>query len=204
MVAKPQYVVGRGEKCQLRLNHEAISRHHCAFLVSDKAVVLKDLGSRNGTLVNGEKIERKTVLKTGDEVQFGPLSFTVELVDAAGKVIASESKATVESSGDSGIISDWLSDAVPKSAKADSMSTTRMFKFDEAEPKPTPDETADAVTEETQTIKDSDTKRILGGKKKKKKAEPAKLPKDKKKSGIGNNTQEAAAETLRRLFTRGS
>lgn len=208
LVAKPQYVVGRGEKCQLRLNHEAISRHHCAFLLTDEHVLLKDLGSRNGTLVNGAKIEKKTKLKTGDEIQFGPLSFSVEITDAAGKVIAAETKAKAESesSGDSGVISDWLSDAVPGSAKADSMATTRMFKFDAPEPKPEKEEKKDDSTaDETQTIKDSDTKKILGGKKKKKKKrEPAKLPESKKKTGIGENTQEAAAETLRRLFTRGS
>lgn len=212
LIAKPQYVVGRGEKCQLRLNHEAISRQHCAFLVSPDKIVLRDLGSRNGTLLNGEKINKKAEIKTGDEIQFGPLSFSVQLLDQAGKVVESESTSDAAkpaatpstgakpSTGDSGIISDWLSDADSPASMDESDSTTRMFKFDEAEPKQD-DETV--AGEETQTIKDSDTKTI-GSKKKKTKPQPGKLPSEKKKTEIGENTQEAAAETLRRLFTRGT
>ena len=199
LIAKPQYVVGRSEKCQLRLNHEAISRQHCAFLVSPDKVVLRDLGSRNGTLVNGKKIETKTELKTGDEIQFGPLSFQVQIIDQAGKVV--KPKATTPAAepgvGDSGIISDWLSDADGTDRAAKSNDTTRMFKFDDAETK------QDEVSgEETQTIKDSDTKKI--GSKKTKKAKPGKIPADKKQADVGENSQDAAAETLRRLFTRGT
>ncbi len=205
LVAKAQYVVGRGENCQLRLNHEAISRNHCAFLVASDKIVLRDLGSRNGTLVNGEKITGKVELKTGDEIQFGPLSFSVQLEDQKGNVVQAvkEAKApAAEKQGDSGIISDWLSDAVPNDAQASSSSTTRMFKFDhpEAKKEADPDKADDAVRDDTQTIKDSDTKRIG----KKKSSGPTKLPAGKKKKEIGENTQEAAAETLRRLFTRGS
>jgi pSer/pThr/pTyr-binding forkhead associated (FHA) protein len=199
LIAKPQYVVGRSEKCQLRLNHEAISRQHCAFLLSPDKIVLRDLGSRNGTLLNGEKINKQAEIKTGDRIQFGPLEFSVQILDQEGKVVkASEAKPDAEAaSGDSGIISDWLSDAEGPRAKEDSTATTRMFKFD------APASNADEINEEkTQTIQDSDTKKIPSSKKKK--SEPGKLPTQKKQTDIGENTQEAAAETLRRIFTRGS
>ena len=208
VVTKPQYVVGRNEKCQLRLNHEAISRQHCAFLLSENKVALRDLGSRNGTLVNGEKIRKQVELQTGDEVQFGPLSFSVELVGKDGKTIppadaaaAKSEPAASASSSDSGIISDWLSDAESGNAPVSgSSNTTRLFKID---PAALPEKHEEKSASETQEISDGDTKQI--GSKKKKKSKPGKLPADvKQPKGLGDNTQQAAAETLRRLFTRGS
>lgn len=197
LIAKPQYVVGRSEKCQLRLNHEAISRQHCAFLLSPDKVVLRDLGSRNGTLVNGKKIAKQTEIKTGDEVQFGPLSFQVQIVDQAGKVVKAKevTPATEPAAGDSGIISDWLSDADTPDVVVKSNETTRMFKFDKEDT-----EQEDVAGEETQTIQNMDTKKIGS----KEKAPPGKIPESKKQGDVGENSQDAAAETLRRLFTRGT
>ena len=49
----PVFKIGRGEGCHLRPNSELVSREHAEFRVVDEEVTVRDLGSRNGTLVNG-------------------------------------------------------------------------------------------------------------------------------------------------------
>jgi len=60
-------VLGRQENCQLRVPMKEISRQHCQFIRRGKMLSIKDLGSSNGTYVNGEKIMLQA-LKAGDVV----------------------------------------------------------------------------------------------------------------------------------------
>lgn len=87
-----KFLIGREQDCQLRPNSEMVSRHHCVFSVDDFSVRLRDLGSTNGTLVNGERIRKETVLSSGDRIVIGNLEF--ELVVRAG-VTASEADSKV-------------------------------------------------------------------------------------------------------------
>ena len=50
------FKIGRGETCHLRPNSEQVSREHAEFTISGDSVVVSDLGSRNGTLVNGKAL----------------------------------------------------------------------------------------------------------------------------------------------------
>jgi pSer/pThr/pTyr-binding forkhead associated (FHA) protein len=54
-----------------------ISRHHCAILIDNDVVAVRDFNSRNGTFVNGEKVVGQTALKTGDKLSVGQLLFEV-------------------------------------------------------------------------------------------------------------------------------
>ena len=91
-----RFLIGREQDCQLRTNSDLVSRHHCVFAVDDYAVRLRDLGSTNGTLVNGERV-REVVLKAGDRVQIGKLSFEIVVTEKqvaeapAAPVVAVES-----------------------------------------------------------------------------------------------------------------
>lgn len=76
-VRTPKFLVGRGTECHLRPNSELISRHHCMFLMDGNHVTLRDLGSTNGTLVNGERIEGDVAVWHEDLVQVGPLGFRI-------------------------------------------------------------------------------------------------------------------------------
>ena len=78
----PKFLVGRGAECHLRPNSELVSRHHSLFTQSGDALRVRDLGSTNGTLVNGQRIQDEVVLKHGDLVQVGPLGFKVILEGA--------------------------------------------------------------------------------------------------------------------------
>ncbi len=64
-------LVGRGAESDLQLIDEKVAREHCVFDRDGDAVVLKDLGSRNGTWVNGEKLDGARTLAAGDQIGIG-------------------------------------------------------------------------------------------------------------------------------------
>jgi predicted component of type VI protein secretion system len=79
----PNFKIGRGETCHLRPNSEQVSREHAEFTIADDSVSVRDLGSRNGTLVNGKALVAESCrLKDRDLVQVGPLTFAVAILDA--------------------------------------------------------------------------------------------------------------------------
>ena len=82
-LAGPKFKIGRGETCHLRPNSEQVSREHAEFEISSASVQVRDLGSRNGTLVNGKALTTEACkLKDRDLVQVGPLTFAVSITDA--------------------------------------------------------------------------------------------------------------------------
>jgi len=76
-----KFLVGREEDCHLRPNSDLVSRHHCVFTSDEYSVRLRDLGSTNGTFVNGERIRGQVILKEGDRVVIGKLEFDVVVRD---------------------------------------------------------------------------------------------------------------------------
>ncbi|MBA4032930.1 MAG: hypothetical protein C0478_18845 [Planctomyces sp.] len=86
-LAAKKFLVGREQDCHLRPNSDLVSRHHCVFTIDDYAVRLRDLGSTNGTQVNGENIRGEIILNEGDKVTIGKLELQLQLkVEAAEAV----------------------------------------------------------------------------------------------------------------------
>ncbi len=76
----PETVVGRAVSVQLRLNDDGISRRHCRVLSIGGRIIIEDLGSANGTMVNGELVQHQE-LKEGDKIRLGAttmLKFTYQ------------------------------------------------------------------------------------------------------------------------------
>ncbi len=67
-----RYVLGRTREADLRLEHEDVSRRQAELIVRDQGAELIDLGSKNGTLVDGQRIDR-VQLQDGAQLQFGDL-----------------------------------------------------------------------------------------------------------------------------------
>ncbi|HTV19637.1 MAG TPA: FHA domain-containing protein [Polyangiaceae bacterium] len=64
-------IVGRGDGCQLVLDDPLVSRRHACFVVDDREITIKDLGSTNGVLVNGTRVEEMQVIVPGDQITLG-------------------------------------------------------------------------------------------------------------------------------------
>ena len=66
---KPEFVVGRGEDCDIVLPDRQVSRRHLRVLRDDAGYYVEDLGSKNGTYVNGAPVRASVQLQDGDEIQ---------------------------------------------------------------------------------------------------------------------------------------
>lgn len=72
-------IVGRKKGlCDLVLNSSSISKVHCAVAKTDGLLFIRDLGSTNGTKVNGQRVSRGALLP-GDEIAFANVKFRVHL-----------------------------------------------------------------------------------------------------------------------------
>ena len=72
--------VGRSEKNTLTIADASLSAQHCEILVNGAEVIVRDLGSRNGTFVNGAKLtNQQSQLKSGQTVRFGSVEARLEL-----------------------------------------------------------------------------------------------------------------------------
>jgi len=87
--------IGRAEDSDLIIASTRVSRHHCEMLNEENRVLIRDKGSGNGTLVNGEKVE-EVVLSPGDEIQVGPLTFAIEINGQRQRVAAPVAKPAAQ------------------------------------------------------------------------------------------------------------
>lgn len=74
-----KFIIGRAEDCHLKPRSELISRYHCAIISEDGYVAIRDLGSKNGVFLNGERVPLESELNNGDKLTIGPLEFVVQL-----------------------------------------------------------------------------------------------------------------------------
>ncbi len=69
-ISQSKLTVGRSPKCTIFLADDSVSRYHAEIIPETTSVLLRDLKSRNGTFVNGERIT-ELIIKAGDELRFG-------------------------------------------------------------------------------------------------------------------------------------
>jgi predicted component of type VI protein secretion system len=205
-ITKDRFLIGRSEECQLRPNSEKISRHHCVILLGEGSASIRDLGSKNGTLVNGERVVGEQELKAGDVLEVGPLKFEVRpTVDIKRekkpmvKSVAEAAARTAESQDSDMDVSDWLMDGLapktkPNEDTVDISRTEMAGKSFVPPPPPAPPAAAAPAA-------DSGSKAGLdSGSKSGQKAEPGKLPPQPKTTSA--NSMSAAAEALKKLSQR--
>jgi pSer/pThr/pTyr-binding forkhead associated (FHA) protein len=75
----PQFIIGRDPQCNLRPASAVISKRHCAVLVKDGQVSVRDFDSTNGTFVNDVPVKGEAPLKNEDILKIGPLEFKVAI-----------------------------------------------------------------------------------------------------------------------------
>lgn len=72
-----EVTIGRKENNVLVMDDQFVSGHHARVFIKNTDYMLEDLGSTNGTLLNGERIDGKIILKVGDEIEIGSAAFKV-------------------------------------------------------------------------------------------------------------------------------
>ena len=212
----PECLIGRSDECHMRPKSEAVSRRHCAIIVRDGKVVLRDLKSRNGTQVNGETKTEECELKNGDVVQVGPLAFEM-LID---HTLGGEKKSKVTSikeaaarttavgkdtvSLDDGDVTSWLDEADQQErTRRLNDPETRHLKLDE-----TDQVKLQLAIEERAKLKEKDPDKSEATKAddETKEMEPAqkkalgKLPT--RPEAAAKDSREAAANMLKKFFNR--
>jgi predicted component of type VI protein secretion system len=94
---------GRHDDCQLRIKSSEVSRRHCQFFEKNGLLLVKDLGSSNGTMLNGKKIEGQRVLEPGDELTIGPVKLRVEKVGQPAPPSKAPAPAALSKPGDTAV-----------------------------------------------------------------------------------------------------
>jgi pSer/pThr/pTyr-binding forkhead associated (FHA) protein len=92
-VTGEEFLIGRGNDCDLRLSDSSVSRHHCLVRVRGDEAAVADLGSSNGTFLNGHRVLSQAPLHNGDEVRVGTFRFLAEVGHEAGISWSSGSKS---------------------------------------------------------------------------------------------------------------
>jgi pSer/pThr/pTyr-binding forkhead associated (FHA) protein len=88
-IAKDLTLVGRKEDCDLRLDHKSVSKLHCVLVKTDGLLLLRDLGSTNGTRVNGQRVRRAALLPN-DQLNIAGYKFRVHLGPDAPRIAPEE------------------------------------------------------------------------------------------------------------------
>ncbi|MFE7318501.1 MULTISPECIES: FHA domain-containing protein [unclassified Streptomyces] len=70
-------LIGRSPGVGLRLNHETVSRNHAELRSEGKGWMLRDLGSTNGTCVNGRRLVGEIAVGPGDHIRFGQVDYVL-------------------------------------------------------------------------------------------------------------------------------
>jgi hypothetical protein len=70
-IMKPEVTIGRDPTAEILINDAEISRHHAAIKASPEGYLIEDLGSTNGTIINGQRIVGPHVLREGEMINLG-------------------------------------------------------------------------------------------------------------------------------------
>lgn len=143
----PETIVGRQKGCDLRIPSAEVSRRHCLLSFANGQLSVEDLDSSNGTYVNQVRVKGRTLVRAGDRLKIGPLTFTVDypmaprvgaLPDAAASPTAPVHKSPTQTAkpahkGDAPIpLVDEPADVIP--IQQDSEAEEIPVEFDESTP----------------------------------------------------------------------
>jgi pSer/pThr/pTyr-binding forkhead associated (FHA) protein len=177
-IKRNRLLIGRAEECDVRPLSEDVSRRHCEVIVGPAEVWVADLGSRNGTFVNGQRISEKTKVVDGDIVRVGALELKVSCLDPAAKA------------GTEDDVSRWL---VADEKPAGMFDTTQTMPLQPAAESPKPAAAADASAISRSPVAVGDALKAA-------KSAPGSLPTAASTKKKADSSRDAAAEALKKFF----
>lgn len=86
-------ILGRRQDCDLRIPTKDVSRQHCSLMVKNGSLIIKDLGSSNGTYLNDKRVTEAEV-SAGDRLRVGPVTFVVQIDGRPAKIKPSKDSKT--------------------------------------------------------------------------------------------------------------
>jgi hypothetical protein len=78
-VNRSPFLIGRDPACQLRPASALVSGRHCVLTIHGPRTFVRDLGSTNGTFLNGQRLRGEQELRPADVLRIGPLDFDVTM-----------------------------------------------------------------------------------------------------------------------------
>ena len=121
--------IGRHDDCLIRIKSSQVSRRHCeVFEVGDK-LTIRDLGSSNGTFVNGKKLSGQSTLKHGDELTVGAVTLRVAKLGQAAPVPPPPSPASKPKAADTAVLEAIAAEPEPEQEEFE-------MEFDDGDPEP--------------------------------------------------------------------
>ena len=108
--------IGRSREADIPLLDDKVSRVHCGIRLSDGEFYLKDLKSRNGVFINGQRVEDTAKLKVGDRIQVGSTVFVLESAtnqEDAQKALGNVQNEMADGKGYTTILKEIVEDITP-------------------------------------------------------------------------------------------
>lgn len=205
-IKRNKLLIGRAEQCDIRPLSEEVSRRHCAITVGPTDVWVEDLGSRNGTFVNGTKITERTKVVNGDLIRVATLELTVSCTAPAQPFSGSDDDVSrlLMADDEPAGMSDTTRSLTASSDDSSASSTSSIHDsgVHSASPESTLDGSfvsgIDAVPKDESS---SGSSRSAIDALKAAKSKPAGLPQGVKKPAA-DSSRDAAAEALKKFFER--
>jgi predicted component of type VI protein secretion system len=198
-IKRNKLLIGRAEECDVRPLSDEVSRRHCAVIVGPSDVWVEDLKSRNGTFLNGTRIEpaTRTKLVDGDLIRVGSLELRVSCrAPAAGGNAEGEVSRWLTADGDPAGSSDTTqSSAAETSGGAAGQHEETVVGRPASEPGGAETE-AEASAVSTSSLALDELKAARGARDK-----PAGLP-PASAAKKADSSRDAAAEALKKFFER--
>jgi predicted component of type VI protein secretion system len=189
-------LIGRADECDVRPLGEDVSRRHCLLESEGEGLAVKDLGSRNGTFVNGARITERVTLADGDIVRVGPLELRVSCA-----------RPVARASVDGDDVSRWLMADDEPAGISDTTRTIRVVGANEdvpgaeepadesgVSPAPAAAPVAEEAGDKSSSGAAAAIESLLASK-----SQPGALPAAAKNSK-SESSREAAAEALKKFF----
>lgn len=111
-----KFLIGRGEDCDLRVESDFVSTYHCVLLLDEYTLRLRDLASKNGTFVNGNRVGASTIILLHDDtLSIGDVLLLIDLTQGTPKSEPTVSQPQAETSSnrlDGTVLSDGDGDTV--------------------------------------------------------------------------------------------
>ena len=81
LLSEGSSLVGRDRDCAVRIESATLSRRHARIVVTTGETTLEDLGSKNGTFVNGQRVTHAVVLEDNDRIRLGSVTVTYRVLE---------------------------------------------------------------------------------------------------------------------------